>query len=71
VRWRKRRHPVDKLPAADRLAVAEREVELSRQRLGETHENVVKPLDRYATGNSFAQIIADGLGYRRRKGARG
>ena len=56
--------------AADRLAAANREVELSRQRLAETHETVVKPLRSYAANNNFAQVIADGLaaGHRRRNG---
>jgi hypothetical protein len=62
---------VDRNPAADRLAAAEREVELSRQLLAETHQNVVKPLQGYAAHNNFAQIIADGLAVGRRKGARG
>lgn len=57
--------------AEDRLAAAQREVELSRLRLQDAHENVVKPLRGYAEQNSFAQIIADGLAIGRRKGARG
>ncbi len=57
--------------AAERLATAEREVELSRQRLAETHERVVKPLQAYAAHNSFAEIIAQSLtqGRRRNGGA--
>jgi hypothetical protein len=47
--------------AADRLAAAERELELSRRRLAETHENVVEPLNAYAAHNSFAEIIAQSL----------
>lgn len=47
--------------AADRLAAAQREVDISRQRLRDTHENVVKPLQAYAAHNSFAQLIAESL----------
>ena len=64
MRWRRRRQPV---ATVEQVAAAEREVELSRHRLRETHERVVKPLDRYATGNNFAQIIADGLAVGRSK----
>lgn len=46
---------------ADRLAAAEAEVELSRQRLQDTHEKVVKPLRAAAAHNSFAEIIAASL----------
>lgn len=55
--------------AADLLAAAEREVELSRQRLRDAHENVVKPLRRYAAENNFAALIAQSLaqGHRRRE----
>jgi hypothetical protein len=61
---------VDKRPAADRLIAAEREVELSRQRLAETRQNVVEPLRGYAADNNFAQLIAQSLaqGRRRRPG---
>jgi hypothetical protein len=55
-------------PAADRLAAAEREVELSRRRLQDTHENVVKPLQAYAAHNSFAEIIAQSLAQGHRRG---
>lgn len=56
--------------AADRLASAEQEVEISRQRLHETHEKVVKPLRRYAERNGFADILASSLAEGRRgKGA--
>jgi hypothetical protein len=72
--WRRRRRvkpsAADCL-AADRLATAEREVELSRQRLRDTHENVVEPLRRYAAHNSFAEIIAQSLTQGRRKGSGG
>jgi hypothetical protein len=68
VRWPWRRQPV-KPSAADRLAAAEREVELSRQRLRDTRENVVRPLQAHAAHNSFAEIIAASLTQGRRKGA--
>jgi hypothetical protein len=47
--------------AADRLAAAQREVELSRRRLADTHEKVVKPLRGYAAQNNFADLIAQSL----------
>ena len=47
-----------KPPTADRLAAAEREVELSRRRLADTHENVVKPLRASGAENNFARIIS-------------
>ena len=53
----------------DRVAAAEAEVELSRQRLLDTHEQVVKPLRAYAERNSFAELIAASLTKGRRKGA--
>jgi len=53
---------------ADRLAAAEREVELSRQRLLDTQENVVKPLREAAAQNNFAQIIAQSLAQGRHSG---
>lgn len=53
---------------AGRLAEAEREVELSRQRLADTRENVVKPLRAYAEHNSFADLIAASLVQGHRKG---
>jgi hypothetical protein len=46
---------------ADRLAEAEQEVELSRQRLHDAHENVVKPLREAAAKNTFATLIAASL----------
>ena len=60
---------MDTRAAAD-AAAAEREVELSRQRLAETREAVVKPLNAYAAHNSFAELIAQSLsqGRRRRPG---
>ena len=56
---------------AERLAAVEREVELSRQRLRETQEQVVKPLQAYADRNNFASIIAQSLAQGRQKGAGG
>ena len=53
---------------ADRLAAAEREVELSRQRLLDTQEQVVKPLREAAAQNNFALIIAQSLAQGRRSG---
>lgn len=58
---------MDSRAAAD-AADAEREVELSRRRLAETRENVVKPLQGYAARNSFAEIIAQSLTQGRRRG---
>ena len=60
-----------KSSAPDRLADAQREVDISRQRLQDTHENVVKPLQAYAAHNSFAELIAESLarGGRRNGGA--
>ena len=55
---------------AERLAAAQREVDLSRRRLRETREQVVKPLRAAAEQNSFAQIIADSLAQGRRRGSR-
>jgi hypothetical protein len=54
-----------------RLAEAEAEVELSRRRLRETHENVVLPLRSYADRNSFAELIAQSLTHGRRNGSTG
>lgn len=50
------------------MAAAEREVELSRQRLREADERVVKPLQAYAAHNSFAELIAESLAQGRRRG---
>ena len=58
---------MDARAAAD-VAAAEREVELSRQRLADTRENVVKPLRGYAAQNNFANLIAQSLAQGRRKG---
>jgi hypothetical protein len=65
--WRRRR--VETLAATDRLAAAEREVEVSRQLLAETHETVIKPLQRYAEHNNFAELVAASLTQGRRKGS--
>jgi hypothetical protein len=54
---------------AERVAAAEREVEISRQRLLETRENVVEPLRAAAAHNSFAEIIAASLRQGRGNGA--
>lgn len=56
---------------AERVAAAEREVELSRQRLHDTRENVVEPLKAAAARNNFAAIIAASLAEGRRKGSTG
>jgi aspartate/tyrosine/aromatic aminotransferase len=53
---------------AARLASAEREVEVSRQRLHNTREQVVKPLRAAAERNNFAQLIAQSLAQGHRKG---
>jgi hypothetical protein len=54
---------------AERIAAAQREVELSRQRLRDTQENVVKPLMAVAEQNNFAAIIAASLAQGHRKRA--
>lgn len=53
---------------AERLAAAQQEVDLSRQRLHDTRENVVKPLMAVAEQNNFAQLIAASLAQGHRKG---
>ena len=53
---------------AERVAAAQREVDLSRRRLRETQENVVKPLRAAAAQNSFAEIIAASLRQGHRNG---
>ena len=53
---------------AEQIAAAQREVELSRQRLRDTQENVVKPLMDAAEQNNFAMIIAHSLAQGHRKG---
>lgn len=53
---------------AERVAAAEREVELSRRRLLDTRENVVKPLQAAAAQNNFAALIAASLAQGHRKG---
>lgn len=69
MRWRRRRHAPSGEDAARRLAAADAEVELSRERLREAHETVVKPLQDYAAQNNFASIIAASLAQGRRKGS--
>jgi hypothetical protein len=59
------------MEAAGRLAAAERELELSRQRLLDTHEQVVEPLKAAAARNNFAEIIAASLVQGHRRGAGG
>jgi hypothetical protein len=46
---------------AERVTAAEREVELSRQRLRETQENVIAPLQAAAAHNNFAELIRASL----------
>ena len=53
---------------AERLAAAQQEVDLSRQRLHDTRENVVKPLMAVAEQNNFANLIAASLAQGHRKG---
>ena len=53
---------------AELIAEAQREVELSRQRLHDTRENVVKPLMTAAEQNNFAALIAASLTQGHRKG---
>lgn len=54
--------------AANQVAAAEREVELSRQRLADTHERIVKPLKAAAAQNNFAALIAQSLRQGHRNG---
>jgi hypothetical protein len=56
---------------ADRVAAAEREVQLSRERLRDTRENVVEPLRAAAERNNFAALIAQSLAQGRRREAGG
>jgi aspartate/tyrosine/aromatic aminotransferase len=67
VKWPWKRQAMRKT-SAEQLAAAEREVEVSRQRLHETRENVVKPLQAAAAQNNFAVIIARSLAHGHRKG---
>ena len=57
------------MATAEQVAAAEREVELSRQRLEDTHERVVKPLRAAAAENNFAALIAASLTQGHRNGA--
>lgn len=52
----------------DQMAAAEREVEVSRRNLRETHENVTTPLNAYAAQNDFASLIAASLARDYRRG---
>lgn len=54
---------------AERIAAAQREVDLSRQRLRDTQEHVVKPLLAVAEQNNFAALIAASLAQGHRKEA--
>ena len=54
---------------AERIAAAEREVEMSRERLRDTRENVVKPLMAVAEQNNFAALLAASLTQGHRKGS--
>jgi hypothetical protein len=67
LRWLRRGRHVGTLAADERAAAAEAEVELSRQRLRETSETVVKPLRAYAEHNQFADLIAQSLTQGRRR----
>lgn len=58
----------DDQEAAERLRAAEREVELSRQRLRDAHEQVIAPLRGYAERNNFASLIAASLAHGHQKG---
>ena len=69
MRWLKRRRAMAALARAERVAAAEREVELSRQRLRDTHENVVEPLRAAAAHNNFAELIRASLVQGHQKGA--
>lgn len=60
MRWPRRRHEAEP-DAAGQLAAAQREVELSRQRLRDAHEKVVKPLRAAAAENNFASLISSAL----------
>ena len=61
MRWRLRRGPQPSRTSSGQVAAAEKEVELSRQRLHETREQVVKPLRAAAEHDNFAALIAASL----------
>ena len=67
--WLQRRRAMSAQARAERIAAAEREVELSRQRLLDTRENVVEPLMTAAARNNFADLIRASLVEGHRKGA--
>lgn len=67
--WRSRKRKERDRAAAVRLAAVDREVERSRRRLAEAHEDVVRPLSVYAEQNHFAELIAASLAVGRRRGA--
>jgi hypothetical protein len=49
----------------ERLEDAEYELEISRERLRETREKVVKPLAKLAARNNFAELVAATLNNQR------
>lgn len=53
---------------AERVAAAQREVDLSRQRLRDTREQIVEPLKAAAERNNFALLIAQSLAQGHGKG---
>ena len=61
MRWPHRRRRREDADAGEGLAAAEREVELSRERLREAHETVIGPLRGYAERNNFAELIRASL----------
>lgn len=60
MRWHLRRHAAMQAHA-ERVAAADREVQLSRDRLAEAHEQVIDPLRAAAERNNFATMIAQSL----------
>lgn len=53
---------------AERVAAAQREVDLSRQRLRDTREQIVEPLKAAAERNNFALLITQSLAQGHGKG---
>ena len=49
----------------ERVEEAEREVEISQERLAEAREKVIKPLAKVAARNNFAELIAATLNNQR------
>ena len=60
--WRRRMRKLD--ASAER---ARRETEVSRQRQQQAREQVVRPLERYAEHNQFAELIRASLTEGRRR----